>query len=523
YRGYKVTKPGELLDVLSIDEIDFEQFASKYVLAHRPCVIRGIIPNIQISKFKSDEIIDTLKYMQFLQVERKNKGGFGLGTSRCKMTLEELLTKFKKGDEGWYLTTQYAEDEPGDELETGPEDDDTGSEVRQVDESDNDSEEEEEEAGELFPSEITDGFSDTSSINMNDMHDDFEEDEEEENDENDDDDDPVIGFAGRNGLRISEARARIKELLQPPLVALAKSPAVLPIKTSLLDFLIPQQINLWMGLSKPTSKDGNENENGKFPIDESSSDLNLGRRVPGGGSSSGLHHDHADNLYIPIQGFKRFTLFSPSNCGDLYTVGDISRVYNSGVIDYKRNSNAPNWRHLRADGAIITEVARYKLQEESNKLTKIEKKELLDLITEEEEGEGEEEEEISDVSKDLDPPSFSRIPSALLHLDKVKDLETKRKIQEYAKEKFPKFLPISENKIVVDLKPGEMLYLPVGWFHEVTSFGKEDQDNKDNIHIALNYWFLPPDGKDLSKPYSDDYWSKDFERTTKSIELLQQG
>jgi hypothetical protein len=32
--------------------------------------------------------------------------------------------------------------------------------------------------------------------------------------------------------------------------------------------------------------------------------------------------------------------------------------------------------------------------------------------------------------------------------------------------------------LVVDLAPGEMLYLPAGWFHEVTSGG--------GTHIAFN-------------------------------------
>ena len=33
------------------------------------------------------------------------------------------------------------------------------------------------------------------------------------------------------------------------------------------------------------------------------------------------------------------------------------------------------------------------------------------------------------------------------------------------------------------LEAGEMLYMPAGWFHEVSSVGQ---------HCALNYWFHPP-------------------------------
>lgn len=36
----------------------------------------------------------------------------------------------------------------------------------------------------------------------------------------------------------------------------------------------------------------------------------------------------------------------------------------------------------------------------------------------------------------------------------------------------------------VDMRPGDMLFIPAGWFHEVKSFGS---------HMALNFWSLPPD------------------------------
>ena len=54
----------------------------------------------------------------------------------------------------------------------------------------------------------------------------------------------------------------------------------------------------------------------------------------------------------------------------------------------------------------------------------------------------------------------------------------------------------------VHVKSGEMLYLPCGWFHEVTSFGSNNPNNPNNpmgeqkgsdIHQALNFWFYPPD------------------------------
>ena len=49
-----------------------------------------------------------------------------------------------------------------------------------------------------------------------------------------------------------------------------------------------------------------------------------------------------------------------------------------------------------------------------------------------------------------------------------------------------------------------MLYLPAGWFHEVTSLGEKG-------HMAFNYWSHPPDNLDPSlagfaRPYTRGYW-----------------
>lgn len=97
---------------------------------------------------------------------------------------------------------------------------------------------------------------------------------------------------------------------------------------------------------------------------------------------------------------------------------------------------------------------------------------------------------------------------------------------------FPDF-PI-DKEIEVLLQPGEMLYLPAGWFHNVVSIGDSfrihdsNQDCKPNspnlrsdtsVHMAFNYWFHPPDcvyGKsnepNILHPYSSDYWLKDWKR-----------
>ncbi|GMF02499.1 unnamed protein product [[Candida] boidinii] len=293
---------------------------------------------------------------------------------------------------------------------------------------------------------------------------------------------------------------------------------ILPIKPEILDILIPQQINIWVGSSPKRAADIEKG------IDESQSDLGIGRSVPGNGTSSGLHHDHADNIYVPIMGHKRFTLFSPNNVTKLYTVGKVDKLYNSGVINYTRTPELPSWANIREDGAMISEVAKQRLDLAdiaSGKLDKNERKKLLKIIAEEEEALNKIEfAHIGEIKKD--PPSFSRIPPALLHLDEIENVEIRQKLESYLDKYYPEFAKIKELKITVDIKPGQMLYLPAGWFHEVTSYGTADNsEGHSRAHIALNYWYNPPGKMDISNPYTDDYWKADFERTLASVEYYR--
>merc|ERR1712000_797082 len=41
--------------------------------------------------------------------------------------------------------------------------------------------------------------------------------------------------------------------------------------------------------------------------------------------------------------------------------------------------------------------------------------------------------------------------------------------------------------IECEVRAGDMLFLPAGWFHNVTSFS----DNDAGLHMAFNYWFHP--------------------------------
>jgi Cupin-like domain len=51
-------------------------------------------------------------------------------------------------------------------------------------------------------------------------------------------------------------------------------------------------------------------------------------------SSSGLHHDYHDNLYVLLRGQKRFRLWSPDSAQRMYTRGALARVHSNGRINY---------------------------------------------------------------------------------------------------------------------------------------------------------------------------------------------
>ena len=56
-------------------------------------------------------------------------------------------------------------------------------------------------------------------------------------------------------------------------------------------------------------------------------------------------------------------------------------------------------------------------------------------------------------------------------------------------EAFPAFANAS--RVEVTVHAGEMLFIPAGWYHEVTSYGR---------HVALNFWFEPPWTQASSSP-----------------------
>jgi len=69
-----------------------------------------------------------------------------------------------------------------------------------------------------------------------------------------------------------------------------------------------------------------------------------------------------------------------------------------------------------------------------------------------------------------------------------------------------------------------MLYLPAGWFHEVTSFNDNScADPEFSGHLAFNYWLSPPVKKDFGEPYDNEYWVQWLKNETSFPVLSEDG
>eukprot|EP00210_Caulerpa_lentillifera_P005687 g5439.t1 len=275
------------------------------------------------------------------------------------------------------------------------------------------------------------------------------------------------------------------ELLSAPLTHLSDDFGFRP---KLLGHLIPHQVNLWLGSSQK-------------------------------GAMSGLHHDYHDNLYILLKGSKHFLLFPPETAPTMYTYGEINCIHNNGRIVYKGQGD------VLSDGSDALDVVLWLRNKQNKQTDNAANSEEADLEAalydfENAQDDYESSSKTSNGStnhehhnkrqkmnasqleeEETEPPSFSRIDMSLSD-----DVLTDR---------YPNF-PGRSSAIECTVHEGQMLYLPAGWFHNVTSVGKEASGS--NIHIALNYWCYPADNiihenteqvhKAFHQPYLSDYWSE---------------
>jgi len=185
------------------------------------------------------------------------------------------------------------------------------------------------------------------------------------------------------------------------------------------------------------------------------------------GTSSGFHHDYHDNFYFLISGEKQFRIASPHFTSEQPTFGSKKNpntlVHKNGLISYIGDS-------VREDGARRADVLRWKVrQDDANEESlkdQLEEQILDDMMNQE------------NLATDTTPPSFC--------------------IESTAHGEY----------ITETLRPGDMLYLPASFYHEVISFNNDQSDH----HMAVNYWYYPPCSEGtFEHPYEDDFWKERWE------------
>lgn len=276
-----------------------------------------------------------------------------------------------------------------------------------------------------------------------------------------------------------------------------------PLHPRVLGNLVLQQCNLWVGSSQEPK-------------------------------SSGLHHDFHDNLYMLLSGYKRFVLFPPSAYPFLHIRGEIADVHPNGLLVYGEAGcvrpdglhelDAAHWR-LAARAQRLAPQTKRARNEKNNDAFTAYKKARDELTTLRQRYNTNEEEQ--DEDEDDGPPLFDGASEAGSNFSATDGEDLLASLGEPPPEEPPSFShimphtlhthfgiapaipePEEANKgvkpetncprpLIVELKPGQMLYLPASWFHEVTS-----SSSGENPHMALNYWMHPPDG--IASTYADN-------------------
>jgi len=269
------------------------------------------------------------------------------------------------------------------------------------------------------------------------------------------------------------------ELLTGPLKKLCDDFPLIP---DLCQNLIPADYNVWMGRT--------------------------------GESSSGLHHDYHDNLYVLLKGRKRFRLFSPRDAQEMKTHGNIKRVWQNGCICYSKD--------ILADGVHRDDRKRFEVEtrqkEIENEMEIIQKKLKYGSSNLLEETYARLETELEDILES----SLSLMMENETSTHRSTKIEIKNKMPPHFSQidinnvntHTPSFREAYTNRMAtVEIEEGDMLYLPAGWFHEVQSKPSAESP----WHFAFNYWFHPPTTSSFEEPYDSKYHSNVWDSIIKDL------
>ena len=293
-------------------------------------------------------------------------------------------------------------------------------------------------------------------------------------------------------------------------------------------------------------------------------------------TSSGLHHDFHDNLYILLRGRKHFTLYPPQCHEAMYTNEEISKVHANGRINYV--GHPPTNADGSDQAAVAASMATKRLEEADDEGDEEGVEAALEALLDAErssededdydEEEGDDEAKVDSSDSEVDEDTMAamkrKLAPALGGLSSGSDRATTKKRRtgtstgittgtdtscrsstsnrpanfsrvdtsmplSSLRKEFPLFCSkqTQDQRREVWLEAGQMLYLPAGWFHEVTSDDGEDGGIErgggggGKGHLAFNYWFHPPDqlheGADHRQPYSSSFWAEDWARRSHSL------
>lgn len=296
------------------------------------------------------------------------------------------------------------------------------------------------------------------------------------------------------------------QVLHEPLRSMVSRGSLsLPAVPALMAGRVTAKVNLWIGRSKE-------------------------------GTSSGFHHDFHDNLYMLLQGKKRFRIFPPTEhvCRAAGVRGE--RIHRNGVIAYDDD--------LGADGVTLTDrrelrvEARRRAVRDDDEASKARLEEAYDELLQsalaDEIGDDGGEEVDDDESDDEDGNDYGEAGGDEQDNDDDDDEGgdagaargndndnggdrigehpmtpggPENDEQNHGDDtKPPSFSSLTTAQVThllsdetlggteVELRAGEALYLPASYFHEVLSSSSAD----GAPHVAVNYWFYPPDDADLT-------------------------
>lgn len=238
------------------------------------------------------------------------------------------------------------------------------------------------------------------------------------------------------------------------------------------------------------------------------------------GTCSGLHHDYHDNFYILVAGTKQFRLYSPDTVPYMDMYGAVERVHFNGVVSYVGSETRADGMPiaLLKDGMSDTGLAKGVTKDDesgdSDEDSNDDKEDGVEFVlgkgfdyqsSEEEENEDDFDEnghddfdelvgnegDDSDVDSDIAGSEEGR-PNSFSRIDPLTANSEDHSLFATCKE------------CIVELTAGDVLYLPAGWMHSVTSFSADSEkaSNDKNYHLAFNYWYHPPDQLDtFESPY----------------------